>query len=130
MSEPDGVDPIVVAGDDGEILDESADGAIECVEDDDGEGMTVRVDPDTELGERIAWAAGHHGETPAEFVREAAQEFIDEQRGDGGQEPTVRCPNCGHEFGRDEATAASFDGDEARWQCPDCGEWTEGLPPG
>lgn len=47
--------------------------------------------------------------------------------GDGSSE--IRCPN-GHEFTRDEAAAASFDGDVARYQCSECGEWTEGPPPG
>lgn len=46
--------------------------------------------------------------------------------GDGGE---VRCPN-GHEFDRDDAASAFFDGTEARYQCPECGEWVEGPPPG
>jgi hypothetical protein len=42
---------------------------------------------------------------------------------------TIECPN-GHEFDREDATAATFDGNEARYQCPECGAWTDGPPPG
>lgn len=42
---------------------------------------------------------------------------------------SVRCLN-GHEFDLDAAASAFFDGDEARYQCPECGEWTRGPPPG
>jgi hypothetical protein len=41
----------------------------------------------------------------------------------------IRCPN-GHEFDRDEAASATFDGTTARYQCPSCGAWTDGPPPG
>lgn len=41
---------------------------------------------------------------------------------------TITCPN-GHEFETDEA-AATFDGSEARYQCPGCGRWVRGPPPG
>jgi hypothetical protein len=66
MSRDDDLDPIIEARDDGEVLDRSADGAIECVA--DGEGMTVRVAPDSELGERLARHAGHRGESPDELL--------------------------------------------------------------
>jgi hypothetical protein len=178
-------DPILVAGDDGEVLDESADGAVACVA--DGDGMTVRLDPESELGERLTWLAGHRGESPDALLADAIREQLDEMQTDGGRDrarfsplasesevsdaewcakyhvpasdcifadgggcphdstdeppdktaettsadggPTVRCPN-GHEFDREEAASATFDGDEARWQCPDCGAWVEGPPPG
>ena len=48
--------------------------------------------------------------------------------GDGGGE--IRCPDCGHGFDRDAAASAFFDGEEARYQCPECGRWSEGPPPG
>jgi hypothetical protein len=41
----------------------------------------------------------------------------------------MKCPN-GHEFDRENAAAATFDGTTARYQCPSCGEWTRGPPPG
>jgi hypothetical protein len=75
MNDPDECDPIIEAGDDGEVLDRSADGAIECVA--DGEGMTVHVDPERELGERLAWHAGHRGESPDELLADAIREHLD-----------------------------------------------------
>lgn len=40
----------------------------------------------------------------------------------------VTCPN-GHEFDRENARMATFDGDVARYQCPECGKWTRGPLP-
>lgn len=48
---------------------------------------------------------------------------------DGGSGPTVECPN-GHTFDRENARMATFDGDTALYQCPECGTTTEGPPPG
>jgi predicted RNA-binding Zn-ribbon protein involved in translation (DUF1610 family) len=41
----------------------------------------------------------------------------------------VVCDHCGERFTPGEA-AGTFDGDTARYQCPECGEWLTGLPPG
>ena len=79
------VDPILVAGDDGVILDENS----------ESEGATL---------DKFGIVAT-----------------------DGG--PTVRCPNS-HEFDRESAAEASFDGSTACYRCPACGEWVEGPPPG
>ena len=119
------VDPILVAGDDGEILDATDDGAVVCVE--ESGGLAVHLDPESELGERLRWLAGHRGESPETLLADAIRERADEARADGGL--TVRCPN-GHEVGRESAAASTFDGDEAYWRCPECGEWVEGPPPG
>lgn len=73
----DECDPIIEATDDGVIIDESEDGAIECVL--DGDGMTVGLDPDTELVERIMWHAGHRGESPEEFLENAIEEELGSQ---------------------------------------------------
>ncbi|HET7323057.1 MAG TPA: hypothetical protein VFJ06_01870 [Halococcus sp.] len=43
---------------------------------------------------------------------------------------TITCPNCGNEFDRDEALSSVFDGATALYQCPLCGTWTDGPPPG
>lgn len=73
-----GLDPILVAGDDGEVLDESADGPIECVEDDDG--LLIHVDPDSELGEMLEREADHCSESADDLLAEAIQEFIARER--------------------------------------------------
>lgn len=67
-------DPIRVAGDDGEVLDATDDGAIACVE--DGDGLLVHVDPDSELGELLTWHAGHRAESPDDLLADAIEEFI------------------------------------------------------
>ncbi|EMA49273.1 hypothetical protein [Halococcus thailandensis] len=93
------VDPIIVAGDDGMILDESSesegdratlnefgiiatdggapvgDGPVTCRE--DGDGLAIHVDPDSELGERLSWIAGHRGMSDDELLADAIQQFID-----------------------------------------------------
>ena len=78
------VDPIIEAGDDGEILDETDDGAIACIE--DGDGLTVRVDPESELGELLTWYAGHRGESPDDVLADAIRERIGRER---QQRPTL-----------------------------------------
>lgn len=70
--------PIIEAPDDGEIIDRTDDGAIECVN--DGDGMTVHVDTTTEFGEKLDWIAGHHGESPEEYLRQAIEEYADGRR--------------------------------------------------
>lgn len=39
------------------------------------------------------------------------------------------CSHCGNRFDLSEA-AMTFDGDTAMYQCPHCGEWSKGAPPG
>lgn len=70
-------DPIIEAGDQGEIIDRSDDGTIECAEDGDG-GLIITIDETTEFGEKLAWHAGHRGASTAEFVEAAAREFVEE----------------------------------------------------
>ena len=41
---------------------------------------------------------------------------------------SVVCDHCGERFTPGEA-AGTFEGDTARYQCPECGEWMTGLPP-
>ena len=41
----------------------------------------------------------------------------------------MRCSTCGERFGREAAAAATFDGDVARYVCPNCGRTVEGPPP-
>ena len=72
------VDPIIVAGDDGEILDATDDGAIACI--DDGDGLIVHVDPDSELGDLLEREAAHRIETADELLADAIQQFIDRER--------------------------------------------------
>jgi hypothetical protein len=51
----------------------------ELVIDTDGDGMTIELDADSELGKRIAWHAGHRGESPDEFLKEAVREQLDDE---------------------------------------------------
>lgn len=46
-----------------------------------------------------------------------------------GDDRGTRCEHCGERFDR-TGTAATFDGSTWRYQCPCCGRWTEGHPPG
>ena len=80
----DDVDPIVVAGDDGQVLDETDDGAVACIETSDG--LTVHVDPESGLGERLTWIAGHRGENPEALLADAIRERVDRER---QQRPTL-----------------------------------------
>jgi predicted transcriptional regulator len=70
--------PILVTGDGGEVLDETADGAVVCVE--DGDGLTIHVDAESELGERLTWYAGHRGESPEALLADAIREQIERER--------------------------------------------------
>ena len=41
------------------------------------------------------------------------------------------CEACGEHFGPTDARASVFDGcGQASYQCPDCGAWEPGPPPG
>ena len=42
----------------------------------------------------------------------------------------TECPNCSAKYTANEARSTMFDGTDARWQCPNCGEWSRGPPPG
>jgi hypothetical protein len=44
----------------------------------DGDGMTIEIDPESELGKRVAWHAGHNAEDPDEFLKEAVREQLDD----------------------------------------------------
>jgi hypothetical protein len=44
----------------------------------DGDGMDVHVDLDSELGKKLAWHAGHRGEDPEEFLKEAVREQLED----------------------------------------------------
>ena len=74
----DECDPILVADDDGEVLDATDDGAVVCVEESDG--LSVHVDPDSELGELLTWYAGHCGENPDDVLADAIREQLDSER--------------------------------------------------
>ena len=57
---------------------ESNDSAVACVE--TGDGLTVHVDPESELGERLTWIAGHRGESPEALLADAIREHADRSR--------------------------------------------------
>ena len=119
-------DPIRVAGDDGEVLDATDDGAIACVE--DGDGLLVHVDPDSELGELLEREAVYCNESTDELLADAIQQFIDRERRKQ-RARTTTCEHCGERFDVNE-TRGTFDGDIARYVCPHCSEGTSGpLPP-
>lgn len=39
------------------------------------------------------------------------------------------CPACEHEYTEEEARSITCIVSVARWQCPECGEWSRGPPP-
>jgi hypothetical protein len=91
----DECDPIIEAGDDGEVLaeidvppgaqvDRSADGSITSIVTPEGD-WRLSVDTDTEFGEQLAWIAGHRGQSPEELLRETIEEFADKQRESDGR---------------------------------------------
>lgn len=133
----DDCDPILVAGDEGEVLregaippgaqvDRSADGSITFVSTADGE-CRIHVDTTTAFGGRLARIARKRGETPEECVLDAVREFIDEQREQRDEKTT--CGHCGERFDASE-TRGTFDGSRARYVCPHCSKGTDGpLPP-
>lgn len=69
-------DPIIEAGDQGEVLDRSDDGTIECVS--DGDGITINIDTTTEFGKKLDWMAGHRGLSPEEYLQGAIEEYVEE----------------------------------------------------
>ena len=100
-------DPIRVAGDDGEILDESD---TVVVTDDDGE---VLREIDVPPGATVV----HSTDGSITSIVRPDESGV-----------TITCEHCGHEF--DGAnTRGTFDGSRARYVCPECGESTEGPPP-
>ena len=42
----------------------------------------------------------------------------------------TNCPHCSAQYTETEARSTTFDGTDARWQCPNCGEWSRGPPLG